>query len=122
MSRTIYRSRNGLIFGVCRGIADTFDLSLFWIRAAFVVAFAITFFFPTGLIYLILALIMKLEPESSAYGNLGGSSGGIPRTGDRKTLLRQLKAKFDSLESRIRRMESHVTDRAYDWERRFRGE
>ena len=32
--RGLYRSRNGVILGVCRGIADYFDLSAFWIRTA----------------------------------------------------------------------------------------
>ncbi|HHP7233096.1 MAG TPA: PspC domain-containing protein, partial [Desulfobacterales bacterium] len=30
--RGLYRSRNGVILGVCRGIADHFDFSVFWIR------------------------------------------------------------------------------------------
>jgi phage shock protein C len=31
----------------------------------------------------------------------------------------RLKRKFDSLENRIRRMESIITAREYDWDRRF---
>ena len=115
MSRKLYRSRNGVIFGVCRGIAETFDLSLFWIRAGFIIAFAITLFFPTGLIYLILALLMKLEPvESVIFDDVS--------PGSRKVGLRQFKAKFDSMEQRIRRMENHVTNKAYDWDRRLNTE
>ena len=29
----LYRSRDGMLAGVCRGIADYFDLSVFWLRA-----------------------------------------------------------------------------------------
>ncbi|HQE75776.1 MAG TPA: PspC domain-containing protein, partial [Candidatus Hydrogenedentes bacterium] len=29
----LYRSRHGFLFGVCRGLAEYFDLSLFWLRA-----------------------------------------------------------------------------------------
>jgi phage shock protein C len=119
MTRKLYRSRNGMIFGVCRGIADTFDLSLFWVRLGFIIAFAITLFFPTGLIYLILALVLKREPDEL----LGSRSRDVifdgPNDSSRKVGLRQFKAKFDSLENRIRRMESHVTDRAYDWDKRL---
>ena len=29
----LYRSRNGAILGVCRGLAEYFDFSVFWARA-----------------------------------------------------------------------------------------
>jgi phage shock protein C len=122
MTPKLYRSRNGIIFGVCRGIAETFDLSLFWIRFGFIVAFAITLFFPTGLIYLILALVLKLEPIESSLNRPKNIIFEGSNTSSRKVGLRQFKAKFDSLENRIRRMESHVTDRAYDWDKRFNTE
>lgn len=122
MSRKLYRSRNGVIFGVCRGIAETFDLSLFWIRAGFIIAFAITLFFPTGLIYLILALLMKLEPVESVISRSNDVIFDDVSPGSRKVGLRQFKAKFDSMEQRIRRMESHVTNKAYDWDRRLNTE
>ncbi len=119
MTRKLYRSRNGMIFGVCRGIADTFDLSLFWVRLGFIIAFAITLFFPTGLIYLILALVLKREPTEIPNSRSRDVIFDGPGDSSRKVGLRQFKAKFDSLENRIRRMESHVTDRAYDWEKRL---
>ena len=34
----------------------------------------------------------------------------------------QFKAKFDSMEQRIRRIETHVTNKAYDWDRRLNTE
>ncbi len=119
MTRKLYRSRDGVLFGVCRGIADYFDLSLFWIRVGFLVAFAITFFFPTGLIYLVLALLMKPAPAEAPRSTIEDSPFDAEYYGARKLGLRQLKTKFSNLESRIRRMESHVTDRAYDWEKRL---
>lgn len=60
--RGIYRSRGGIIFGVCRGLAEAFDLSTFWIRVAVIVTFVMTGFVPVGVIYLAAALIMKPEP------------------------------------------------------------
>ncbi len=60
--RGVYRSRRGIIFGVCRGLAETFDLSTFWIRVAVIVTFVMTGFAPVGVIYLAAALIMKPEP------------------------------------------------------------
>ncbi|MGI6461735.1 MAG: PspC domain-containing protein [Candidatus Hydrogenedentales bacterium] len=58
----LYRSRNGILFGVCRGIADYFDLSLFWLRVIVLAAFILTGFFPVALAYILAALLMKRKP------------------------------------------------------------
>ena len=62
--RGFYRSRDGAIFGVCRGIADYFDFSLFWTRMLTVILLIISGFWPVILLYLVAALLMKPEPES----------------------------------------------------------
>ena len=62
--RGFYRSRDGAIFGVCRGIADYFDFSLFWTRMLTVILLIISGFWPVIIVYLIAALLMKPEPES----------------------------------------------------------
>ena len=122
MSQKLYRSRNGVIFGVCRGVAETFDLSLFWVRSGFIFAFAITLFFPTGLIYLLLALLLKLRPVESVISRSNDVIFDDVSLGSRKLGLMQFKAKFDSMEQRIRRIETHVTNKAYDWDRRLNTE
>ncbi|MFO7975245.1 MAG: PspC domain-containing protein [Candidatus Hydrogenedentota bacterium] len=58
----LYRSRDGILFGVCRGLADYFDLSVFWLRAIVVGAFILTGFFPVVFLYILAALLMKREP------------------------------------------------------------
>lgn len=58
----LYRSRNGLILGVCRGLADYFNLSVKWVRIIAIVLFIFTGFWPTGVIYLLAAFVMKPEP------------------------------------------------------------
>ena len=65
--RGLYRSRRGMLFGVCKGLAEYFDLSLFWLRVIVLVLFVSTGFIPAGLIYILAALLMKLEPRYSAY-------------------------------------------------------
>ena len=40
----LYRSRQGVVFGVCRGLAEYFDFSVFWARAI-----ALVLLFVTGL-------------------------------------------------------------------------
>ncbi len=66
----LYRSRRGLIFGVCRGFADRFNLSVLGIRIVVVVAFLLTGFWPVGAAYLLAALLMRREP-AYAYASAG---------------------------------------------------
>ena len=62
--KRLYRSRRErLIAGVCAGIADYFDTDPTWIRILFLVLLIAAGF--TLLVYLILWLIVPLEPEPS---------------------------------------------------------
>ena len=65
--RGFYRSRNGAIFGVCRGIAEHFDFSLFWTRMIALMILFITGFWPAVGLYLLAALLMKSEPLSRLH-------------------------------------------------------
>lgn len=113
-----YRSREGIIFGVCRGLAEHFDLPVLGVRLGFVVAFIMTSFWPAGIAYLVLALIMKPEPilplrgveEAEFYHSYATSRG---------MALQRLKRSFDNLDRRMQRIEAIVTDREFDWERRL---
>ena len=58
----LYRSRNGIILGVCRGIADYFDFSVFWARVITLVLLLFTGFWPIVILYFVAALLMKPEP------------------------------------------------------------
>jgi phage shock protein C len=57
----LYRSRDGMIFGVCEGVGDYFDISANGIRLLLVIALICTGFFPMGLAYIVAALVMKKE-------------------------------------------------------------
>ena len=114
-----YRSRNGIFFGVCRGLADYFDFSAFWMRIICVVAFISTGFYPVGIAYIIAALIMKPEPVLPLE-NDGDREFYNSYTTSRPMALSRLKSTFDSLDKRIQRMESIVTAREYDWDQRLR--
>ncbi len=59
----LYRSRDGILFGVCQGVAEYFDLSAFWLRVIVLVAFLCTGFFPVGVLYILAALVMKPRPR-----------------------------------------------------------
>ena len=114
-----YRSRKGIFFGVCRGLADYFDFSTAGMRVIIVIAFLLTGFYPVGIAYVVAGLVMKLEPvlalqnerETEFYNSY---------TTSRPMALSRLRDTFDSLDKRIQRMESIVTARDYDWDQRLR--
>ncbi|MBC8467860.1 MAG: envelope stress response membrane protein PspC, partial [Planctomycetes bacterium] len=111
-----YRSRNGVILGVCRGIAEYFNFSLFWIRAIAVIFLIFTGFWPTLIVYFIAALLMKPEPvipihtdeDQEFYDSYVHS---------RKWATDRIKRRYENLERRLRRLEHTVTSPEFDWEK-----
>lgn len=61
--RGLYRSRKGVLAGVCRGLADYFDVSVFWLRMILIAVFIVTGFFPIVFLYILAWLLMKPEPR-----------------------------------------------------------
>jgi phage shock protein C len=116
--RGLYRSRNGVILGVCRGVADYFDFSVFWIRAIAVILFLCTGFWPIVGVYILAALLMKSDPVNTA-GSGSKRRSCCSRRNTRNDTAERLKRKWKHLEKRIRRMEDKVTSREFDWNRRF---
>ena len=114
----IYRSRNGIILGVFKGLSNSFDLSVKWLRFFGVVIFIISGFWPIAVFYILAAFIMKPEPmipletldESEFYDSYSRS---------RRGAVNRVSRKFDNLNRRIQRMEEIVTDKEFDWERRL---
>ncbi|MCG6878562.1 MAG: PspC domain-containing protein [Deltaproteobacteria bacterium] len=113
-----YRSRNGIILGVIRGIAEYFDFSVFWARVITVLLFLFSGFWPMAGLYLLAALIMKPAPvlriDSDDAGDFYDSY-----IHSRSRAVDRLKRRYDHIEQRIRRMEDAVTSRDYDWKTRF---
>jgi phage shock protein C len=119
MRKGIYRSRQGAIFGVCRGVAEHFDFSVFWVRFIAVLLLLVSGLWPAIILYLLAALVMKPQPvmplssadEQQFYDHY---------TSSRHEAAQQLRRRYDGLEKRIRRMEDVVTSHEYDWDRRLR--
>lgn len=115
----LYRSRDGILLGVCRGVAEYFDMSVFWVRMAVVVVFLLSGFWPVIGIYLAAAFFMKPSPvvpiETDDEQEFYDSYVHSPRSA-----AQRLKRKFENLERRIRRMETTVTGKEYEWERKFK--
>lgn len=116
--RSLYRSRNGMILGVCKGMADYLDVSVVWVRVGAVLLTLFGMFWWTIIAYFVAGLLMKPEPvlpfESEADQEFYNSY-----VSSRPMALHRLKRTYDSLERRIRRMEDIVTKREYDWEARL---
>ena len=114
----IYRSRNGVIFGVCRGLTEHFNFSILWARVIAIIFLLVTGFWPAIGIYLIAALLMKPAPvipikteaEQEFYDSYANS---------RHLAARRIKRRYENLERRIRRMEHIVTAREFDWDEKL---
>ncbi len=116
--RYLYRSRQGWIFGVCQGLADYTEFSVTVIRIIFIVFFILSGFFPIVLIYLLAAILISPKPMVNFQSDEEKEFYNSYITA-RNMSVSRLKRKFDSLENRIRRMESIITAREYDWDRRL---
>ena len=115
--RGLYRSRHGIILGVCRGLAEFLDISIFWTRVVALVLLFMSFGWAV-IGYIIAALLMKPEPvipfqrdEDEEFYTTCVSSRGLA--------VSRLKRTYDNLNKRIARIESIVTSRDYQWDKRF---
>jgi len=117
-----------MILGVCRGLADYFNVSVLGIRITAVILLIFTGFWPIGAIYLLAAFIMKPQSrrierprESGQYREHYDDPFTETETETRSTAaLRQLKRTSDRLNTRIQNMEDIVISREQDWDRRFK--
>jgi phage shock protein C len=114
----LYRSRHGIICGVCRGVAEYLDFSVFWTRMIAVALLIFTGLWPIVGIYLLAMLVMKPEPlvplESDDEAEFYNSY-----THSRSMALQRLKRIYDKIDRRVQRMEHAVTAREYDWDQRL---
>ncbi len=118
--RGLYRSRNGMILGVCKGIAEYLEFPVTPLRAITVVLMLVT---GPGIAlwviaYFVVALLMKPEPilpfESELDREFYDSYAGSP-----SMAIHRLKRTYEGLDRRIQRMESIVTSKDWSWEKRF---
>jgi len=116
----IYRSRSGIILGVCKGLAEHFDFSVFWTRIIAIVFLIVAGFLPAIGLYLVAALLMKPEPVIPIK-NSGEKEFYDSYTNSRRGAVQRLKRRYENLQRRIQRMEHIVTSAEYDWENRLNG-
>ncbi len=117
--KAIYRSRNGAILGVCRGLAEYFDFSVFWTRAIAVLILFFSGLWPMLGIYLLAGLLMKPEPvipiDSDAEREFYDSY-----THSRSRAAQRVKQRYERLERRLRRLEDAVTTKSFEWDERLK--
>jgi phage shock protein C len=116
--RRLYRSRSGMILGVCKGVAEYFDVSVGWTRILTLVLLVITGVWPIILLYVLTAFLIKPEPivpidteEAEEFYHSYMSS--------RSMAVNRLRRTYDNLDRRIQHIESLVTGHEFDWERRL---
>jgi phage shock protein C len=115
----LYRDpANGVLAGVCAGIAEYFGLERLVVRLAFVVALVL-FFPPTALAYIVLAIALPKRPPA-LYANREDEAfwRGVATAPD--DTFHGLKRRFGDLENRLRAMEQSVTSSEFDLHRKFR--
>ena len=113
-----YRSRNGLILGVCRGIAEYFDVSVFWTRVITFMIFLFSGFWPVVVLYFVAALVMKPEPVIPIQDE-GQQEFYDSYVHSRRSAADRIKRRYQNLERRFQRMEDLVTTREFDWDSRL---
>lgn len=106
----------GVIGGVLAGIAEYFDWNVRLLRAAVVIVFIFSGFFPIVLAYCVLWYVMDPAPAGTsgpAYATdypPSSPDGPAPRPASRE----ELRARFVRLEERLGRMEDCVTSREFE--------
>jgi phage shock protein C len=98
----IYRSRSGLILGVCKGLAEHFDFSVFWTRVIALILLFVAGFFPAIGLYLLAALLMKPEPVIPV-GNPAEKEFYDSYTYSRQGAVQRLKRRYENLQSEIKK-------------------
>ncbi|MCX7019943.1 MAG: PspC domain-containing protein [bacterium] len=117
-SNKLYRSDDSVLFGVCGGIAEYFDLSSWGVRLVWVLLMIPAF--PIMLIgYVVLALLLKRRPLESAAPR-GSAKAWNGEWTPRSEMLAGVQRRFDTLDQRLQRMESIVTSPAFDLENKCR--
>jgi phage shock protein PspC (stress-responsive transcriptional regulator) len=138
----LYRSSNGMAMGVFRGIAESMAWSVCltrWVGVFVLLMLASSVgahglhvsIFVAGFFYLLAAMLM--QPPRSAAAQFAGPPP-LPREPSRPAApyyqqepprqrvdLSALDRQLDALNRRIQSMETIVTDRQYDWDRRMEG-
>ncbi|MDR2947277.1 MAG: PspC domain-containing protein [Candidatus Adiutrix sp.] len=113
-----FRSDDGVIFGVARGLAEYFGWPVGLTRLIMALATVFLFFWPTIILYLAAALLMSPAPK----GGLGSQEERdiwFKAQMDPNSAMDQLAKRAGTVEKRLRRLEDYVTSKEFLWRRRM---
>jgi len=110
--RSLYRvPQEGMIKGVCAGIAHYFDIPVAVVRVLAVVALFFGMFFITLVVYLVLAAMLPEAPVGRFDHPAGQTA---------SQLLHQLSDDMAQNEQQLRQMERYITSETFNVQSRFR--
>lgn len=118
-AQRFYRDpRHGKLMGVCAGIADYFGWNVTLVRVLAILAL-IWLNIVTVIVYVALGLLLPEKPERPYDWDSGDEYWRSVRRSANAT-FRDVRQQFRELDRRLQRMESYVTSRHYDLDRKFR--
>ena len=117
--------QRGIIAGVCAGVADYFDWNLKLLRAALVIVFLFTGFFPIVIAYCVLWYVMDpIDADTAAASGYSGGGdspyGGGSAGAARRPTMAEVQARFERLDNRLREIEECVTDKEFELRRELK--
>ena len=118
--RRLYRDReNGMVAGVCAGIADYFGFDVTITRI--IVAIGLFVFLPTTLIaYIVLALLLPTKPREAARSR-DDTSETLQRSvrSSPHSTLDNIRHRFREVDGRLQRLEKYMTSKRFKLDREF---
>ena len=105
------------IAGVCDGMARHFDISVAWMRTGWIIAALMTF--PAAPILYVLCIFLMPREGQAPRTRGRRREATVPRFADQEQAMAHLQHQFDLIESKIQRMEDHVTSKEYVLKRKF---
>ncbi|WP_298769368.1 envelope stress response membrane protein PspC [uncultured Shewanella sp.] len=117
--KTLYRiPTSGKIAGVCAGVADYFNVEVWLVRVVTASMFLLGGYGIVFIIYALLWMILDIKPltaQTEFEHQDIEIKNKVWRPGEpAQTVLKEVNLQFKSLESRLQRMERHVTSDNFD--------
>lgn len=109
---------NGKLMGVCAGVADYFGWNVTVVRVLALLAL-VWLNVITVIAYVVLGKLLPIKPERPYTWDAGDEYWQSVRRSAHAT-FRDVRQHFREMDLRLQRMESYVTSRHYDLDRKFR--
>ena len=112
--------QRGWIAGVCAGVAEYFDWNVRLLRLILVVTFLASGFFPIVVVYLVLWYVLEEGAPGSSYDTYVPPGAAPAAAPVRAPTTRDVHARFERLDQRLRNIEECVTDREFELRRELK--